>query len=116
MKNLSTKELYKVACLAKACGNSLKPIYDDCVREIRRRRRPVGDDVLVKAFGDTSWIIRTPLGEIPDRGTAEIIAEALRYERPNSPYDCTGQVFTRWQEVHFLGGQWWLWQHNSMDV
>ena len=114
MKSLSTRELYKAARIAKTCG--VKPMYDDFVREIRRRRRPADDAVIVKSFCDTSWIVRLPLGDIPDREAAETIAEALRLERPNSPYDCTGITFTQWQEVHFLGEQWWLWQSNAVDV
>lgn len=98
----------------------LKPLYDRDVRLLRDRLKESDywglDTEIVVKNRDTSAIIRIPLGEMPNRETAELFAEQLRIKYVPTYYDCTVQLFTRWQSVHYMAGQWWLWQCNCLDV
>lgn len=98
----------------------LKPFYDEEVRQLRKRLKESDywglDTEIVVKQRDDSAIIRIPIGQYPDKETAELFAEQLRRKYVPTYYDCTGQLFTRWQEVHYMAGEYWLWQNNALDV
>ena len=85
------------------------------LRELRKERYDSDGTILIKGDWDRC-IVRIPLGDMPNRETAELFAEQMRIQYTWRDYDCTGQLFTRWQSVHYMGGQWWLWQCNCLDV
>ena len=100
----------------------LKLLYDEKVRLLRRENKlsdyyGLDDEVVVMNFPDIA-IIRKPLGIIDKdaKYEAECLAEAFRINYRPTYYDCTGQLYTRWQEVHYMAGQWWLWQCNCVDI
>ena len=101
-------------------GGALKVFYDNDVKKLRSALKEsdycgLNTEIVVKQWDD-GRIIRIPLGEMPDYETAELFAEQLRIHYVPSQYDCTGQLFTSWQSVHYMGGQWWMWQCNCLDV
>lgn len=101
-------------------GGALKDLYDEDVKILRRILKEsdywgLDTEIVVKDRGDSA-IIRIPIGQYPDKETAELFAEHLRIKYYPTYYDCTGQLFTQWQSVHYMAGEWWLWQCNCLDV
>lgn len=101
-------------------GGALKVLYDNDVKRLREALKEsdywgLDTEIVVKDRGDSA-IIRIPLGQFPDIHTAELFAELLRRKYIPSQYDCTGQLFTAWQSVHYLNGEYWFWQCNCLDV
>lgn len=101
-------------------GSALKTLYDNKVKMLRDANKEsdyygLDNQIVVKNDWDRA-IIRFPIGQYPDRQTAEDFAEQFRIHCVPSQYDCTGQLFTSWQSVHYLNGEWWLWQCNCLDV
>ena len=102
---------------------NVKVLYDNEVRKLREAVRDrdwweePNDSVVVKKY-DEGAVIRIPLG-IKDKDMkeeAETFAELLWMSATPSQYDCTGQLFTVWQSVHYMNEQWWVWQRNTLDV
>lgn len=120
---MTTRQMFKEIKFLKDNGahkGGLKPLYDRDVRLLRKRLKEsdywgLDNEIVVKQCDDCA-IIRIPIGQYPDRDTAELFAEFLRRKYVPTPYDCTGQLFTRWQEVHYMAGEYWLWQCNCLDV
>lgn len=101
-------------------GGALKLLYDDKVKRLRKALKEsdyygLDNQIVVKNDWDRA-IIRFPIGQYPDRQTAEDFAEQFRIHYVPSQYDCTGQMFASWQSVHYLNGEWWCWQYNCLDV
>lgn len=101
-------------------GGALKVFYDNDVKRLRQALKEsnywgLDNQIVIKNDLDRA-IIRFPIGQYPDRETAEMFAENFRIHYTPSQYDCTGQLFTTWQSVHYLNGEWWCWQCNCLDV
>ena len=78
--------------------SGLKPFYDIEVKRLRAAIKETdysGLDVrvVVKSYDDGE-MFRFPIGQYPDRETAEIFADMFRIHYVPAWYDCTGQVFT----------------------
>lgn len=103
----------------EGCDKKEHPMYSYYVSEVQSLRKMFnkknGDDYVVVKQYDDGAIIRFPIGQWSNLETAKEYAENFRmYCR--SPYDCSGELFTAWQEVHFWQGQYWCWQCNCLDV
>ena len=58
-----------------------------------------------------------PLPQDWTRDDAEEFYETEEFlPRPNSIYDCTGQLFTAWHSIVRRAGRWYLYHCISMDV
>lgn len=121
---MTTREMFSEIKFLKDNGahkGGLKSLYDRDVRLLRERLKKSdywgldNGEIVVKDRGDSA-IIRIPIGQYPDRETAEMFAENFRIHCTPSQYDCTGQLFTMWQSVHYMAGEYWLWQCNCLDV
>ena len=120
---MTTRETFREIKFLKenlAHKGGLKPVYDNIVRQLRDRLKEsdycgLDIEIVVKQWDDGA-IIRIPIGQYPDIQTAELFAEQLRRKYVPTYYDCTGQLFTRWQSVHYMAGEYWLWQCNCLDV
>lgn len=101
-------------------GGALKSLYDEKIGRLRDENEKtnysgLNYEIIVKQWDDAA-IVRIPIGQYPDIETAELFAEKLRIKYFPTYYDCTGQLFTRWQSVHYMAGEYWLWQCNCFDV
>lgn len=101
-------------------GGALKVFYDNYVKRLRQALKEsdysgLDMQIIVKNYDDGA-MIRFPIGQYPDRETAEIFADMLRIHYVPTWYDCTGQLFTAYQTVHYLNGEWWCWQRNVYDI
>lgn len=101
-------------------GSGLKGFYDIEVKRLRAALKETdysGLDmqIVVKNYDDGE-MIRFPIGQYPDKETAEIFADMLRIHHVPTWYDCTGQLFTAYQTVHYMAGEWWCWQRNVYDI
>lgn len=124
MNNKMKRDLFWEIRFLKENGvhksSALKPLYDNKVKMLRDANKEsdyygLDNQIVVKNDWDRA-IIRFPIGQYPDRQTAEDFAENFRIHCMPSQYDCTGQLFTAWQSVHYLNGEWWCWQCNCLDV
>lgn len=80
--------------------------------------RPSHEDVIVKDYGIDGFLIRFPL---PDYIDSKAMAKAYfedrcEYHYRPSPYDCTGQLFTRWYKLFLRNGRWWAYHSVGCDV
>lgn len=101
-------------------GGALKPLYDEKIGRLRDENEKtdytgLNIEIVVKQWDD-GVIVRIPIGQYPDIQTAEMFAENFRIQYVPTYYDCTGQLFTSWQSVHYMAGEYWLWQCNCLDV
>lgn len=80
---------------------------------IKARRRDDGA-VIVKDYGDGT-LVRFPIGKFPSWVEAYDAAEEYRVPYQYREYSPTGQIYTARQEVHFMAGEWWLWQRIAID-
>lgn len=93
-------------------------LYPEEVRQLRVRLTHGDNDdrVFIKNDWDRA-VYRFPLGQFETREEAEKYADTwYRYEATPSQYDCTGQIATAWQSVHYWKGQYWCWQADYADV
>lgn len=104
---------------AEGCDRKDHRMHDYYVSELRSLRKMLNkseekDYVFIK--GDWDWaVIRFPIGQWSDLETAKEYAENFKLYC-HSPYDCSGELFTAWQEVHYWQGQYWCWQSNHLNV
>lgn len=73
----------------------------------------------VKDFSDGSAILLVPIREAYFNLTAEDVARIFedKYEMrcANSPYDCTGQMFTVWYKLIKRRGMWYAYHYIGCD-
>ena len=139
MMRVRTKKDYRdaydwIAMLEKAlAANGFgKPdfVRDDIIEQKREMRRWANMDSAVDVgmgFMVDSRVVQREeedailLQSIPevfdDEASAEeFFEEFLKYHYYPSPYDCTGQTFTRWHKLFKRGGRYWVYHAIGMDI
>jgi len=72
---------------------------------------------LVQSDWDSAITLIPLPTRIHDRETAKEWFEYNEYmDRPNSPYDCTGEMFTAWYKLIERNGRWYAYHSFHLDV
>ena len=110
-------DLEKEICIPKPLIAQLKNKlrYEMAQEEIRRFQ----DGHCVKDFGDGSAIVLLPImGTHSDTSLDEairIFENNYEMRCANSPYDCTGQMFTVWYKLVKRQGMWYAYHYIGSD-
>lgn len=110
--NKDLKEAYRMM-------KYLPHLSDVYKRDIRAyNNREPQERYIVKDNGIDGIIVRYPLPErIKDMETAVSYFEEQEFiDRPDSPYDCTGKIFTSWYKIVNKRGRFWAYHSIGMDV
>lgn len=105
-------------------------VRDDIIEQKREMRRWANRDSAVDVgmgFMVDSRVVQSEeeyailLQSIPevfdDKASAEeFFEDFLKMYYTPSPYDCTGQTFTRWHKIFKRGGRYWVYHAIAMDV
>ena len=110
-------DLEKEICIPKPIIAQLKNKlrYEMAQEEMRRFQ----DGHCVKDFGDGSAIVLLPImGTHFDTSLDEatrIFEDNYEMRCANSPYDCTGQMFTVWYKLVKRQGMWYAYHYIGRD-
>ena len=110
-------DLEKEICIPKPIIAQLKNKlrYEMAQEEMRRFQ----DGHCVKDFGDGSAIVLLPImGTHVDTSLDEatrIFEDNYEMRCANSPYDCTGQMFTVWYKLVKRQGMWYAYHYIGRD-
>ena len=96
----------------------LKKHIDDMKRDVRKYlNRPEEDRRYICGEFDSAVMLITLPECIRDKDDAKEYFEEYEFmEIPNSPYDCTGKLFTNWYKVFERNGRWMAYHGICMDV